>query len=291
LTLKHRKEWVWMKSYTLPEFAKRMGVSPKVIKQWEKDFETYISIPRTKQGARIYSEAEENFFQNIKALYEKKLKKHEIINYLKSQNTPVASTHVSQEENAVEQMIVINEEMSDDHSANKDLQETSLHLKEELHEEYDIVKEEASQVSEYLHSMSDLKKSCMQKISDQNEATAHSIEQIKEETEQHVQVFQKQIDDFQNTNIKTLEELEETLSQEALLEETLLEEILLEEETLQEEKEHDLLTLEHERKLYEQKIMERERAFRKLVLAFRESTPTAEMKKTKKWWKFWATIK
>jgi MerR family transcriptional regulator, light-induced transcriptional regulator len=261
-----------MKSYTLAEFAKTMGVSPKMIKQWEKDFQTYISIPRTKQGARIYTEAEANFFQNIKSLYEKKLKKYEIMNYLKSQDTQIESTHVAQEESSAERMIVMNREMMDANSANKDFQDTTPHVKDELQEEleeYDIVKEETSQVTEHLHPLSDLKKSCMQKISDQNEATTrtlvHSIKQLKEETEHHAQSIQN----FQDTNIEMLEELEETL---------------------QEEREHDLSTLEHERKLYEQKIMERERAFRKLVLSFREST-AAEMKKTKKWWKFWEMIK
>jgi MerR family transcriptional regulator, light-induced transcriptional regulator len=262
-----------MKSYTLAEFAKTMGVSPKMIKQWEKDFKTYISIPRTKQGARIYTEAEANFFQNIKSLYEKKLKKYEIMNYLKSQDTQIESTHVAQEESSAERMIVMNREMMDANSANKDFQDTTPHVKDELQEELEgdvsnIIEEETDQVAKHLHSMSDLK-SGMQKISNKNEATTHalvhSIEQINEATEHHAQSIQN----FQDTNIEMLEELEETL---------------------QEEREHDLSTLEHERKLYEQKIMERERAFRKLVLSFREST-AAEMKKTKKWWKFWEMIK
>jgi DNA-binding transcriptional MerR regulator len=287
-----------MKSYTLAEFAKTMGVSPKMIKQWEKDFKTFISIPRTKQGARIYTEAEADFFQNIKALYEKKLKKYEIINYLKSHIPPIESTQCNQEESAVEQMVVMNEEMMEEHSGNEDFQETAPPVKEELQEELieyvsNFIKEETIQAATHLHSVSDIK-SCIQKISDQNEAPTHtlvhSIEQIKEETEDHAQVIQKRLDHFQDTNIELLEELEETLLEQTLLEESLLEETLLE-ETLQEERKHDLLTLEHERKLYEQKIMERERAFRELVLSFRESAATTEMKKTKKWWKFWTMIK
>jgi MerR family transcriptional regulator, light-induced transcriptional regulator len=261
-----------MKSYTLMEFAKTMGVSPKTIKQWEKDFRTYISIPRTKQGARIYTEIEADFFQNIKALYEKKLKKYEIIHYLQSQSTPIESTHFAQEENAVEQMVVMNEEMMEEHSENKDVQETAPHLKEELQEELEgyvlnIMKEETNQVAQHLHSIvsysvSDLKH-CMEKITDQNEATPHLL--VHSKTEHHAQAIQN----FQNINIELLEEIEETL---------------------QEEREHSLSTLEYERKVYEQKIMERERAFRELVLSFRESA-TTETKKTKKWWKFWTMIK
>jgi DNA-binding transcriptional MerR regulator len=249
-----------METYTLAEFAKTMGVSPKIIKQWEKNFKTYISIPRTKQGARIYTEAEADFFQNIKALYEKKLKKYEIINYLQSQGIQTESTCFSQEENAGEQMAV-NGEMMEVHSVNKDFQETSLHLKEELREEVYVSnimkKEKINQTHSIISSpVSDLK-SCTQKISDQHEAATHTFVHLME-AEHHAQAIQ---DPFQNTKIEMSEEI------------------------LQEEREHSLSTLEHE-----QKIMERERAFRELVLSFRGAA-AAEMKKPKKWWKFWTMSK
>jgi MerR family transcriptional regulator, light-induced transcriptional regulator len=255
------KEGIQMKSYTLREFATLIGVPPKTIKQWEKDFKAYISVPRTKQGARIYTEAEINFFQNIKALYEKKLKKQEIMNFLKAQDTEL---------NTEKEMMVANEE-----KMATDSQETTLHFQQEdirkKVEEYvaNIVKEETDKVIEHVDdNLSDLK-NCIRNIVDSNEATAdsliHSIQQLKEATEHHGQTIQHKLD----TNREILEEFKETL---------------------QEEKEEYFSMLERERSLYEQKIIERERAFRALVLSFRESA-AAEMKKTKKWWKFWTMLK
>ncbi|WP_044748498.1 MerR family transcriptional regulator [Aeribacillus alveayuensis] len=254
-----------MKSYTLREFATLIGVPPKTIKQWEKDFKAYISVPRTKQGARIYTEAEINFFQNIKALYEKKLKKQEIMNFLKAQDTEL---------NTEKEMMVANEE-----KMATDSKETTLHFQQEdirkKVEEYvaNIVKEETDKVIEHVDAnLLDLK-NCIRNIVDSNEATAdsliHSIQQLKEATEHHGQTIQQKLDNFQDTNKEILEEFKETL---------------------QEEKEEYFSMLERERSLYEQKIIERERAFRALVLSFRESA-AAEMKKTKKWWKFWTMLK
>ncbi len=259
------KEGIQMKSYTLREFATLIGVPPKTIKQWEKDFKAYISVPRTKQGARIYTEAEINFFQNIKALYEKKLKKQEIMNFLKAQDTEL---------NTEKEMMVANEE-----KMATDSKETTLHFQQEdirkKVEEYvaNIVKEETDKVIEHVDAnLLDLK-NCIRNIVDSNEATAdsliHSIQQLKEATEHHGQTIQQKLDNFQDTNKEILEEFKETL---------------------QEEKEEYFSMLERERSLYEQKIIERERAFRALVLSFRESA-AAEMKKTKKWWKFWTMLK
>ena len=64
-----------MRTYTLKEVSKKINVSPGIIRQWEKDLEGLLVIPRTKQGARFYSKNEINQLMEIQQLYESHLGK------------------------------------------------------------------------------------------------------------------------------------------------------------------------------------------------------------------------
>lgn len=78
-----------MKSYTIRKAAKKVEVAPRILKQWEKDFGQYITVPRTEQGARIYDDALLEQFAKIKQWFAEKKTKHDIIQYLQEeqQNT------------------------------------------------------------------------------------------------------------------------------------------------------------------------------------------------------------
>ncbi|MBR3141038.1 MAG: MerR family transcriptional regulator [Methanobrevibacter sp.] len=47
-----------MKAYTIREASKKLTATPTKLKQWEKELQGIIVIPRTKTGARIYTEKE-----------------------------------------------------------------------------------------------------------------------------------------------------------------------------------------------------------------------------------------
>ncbi|WP_160721004.1 MerR family transcriptional regulator [Bacillus sp. USDA818B3_A] len=64
-----------MKSYTLKEVSKKINVSPGTLRKWEEDFEDLLDIPRTKQGARIYTDIEIELLLEIKQMTDKKLGK------------------------------------------------------------------------------------------------------------------------------------------------------------------------------------------------------------------------
>ncbi|MEW4282107.1 MerR family transcriptional regulator [Priestia koreensis] len=72
-----------MQAYTMKEAAKKIKVPPRIIKQWEKDLEGLLLIPRTKQGARFYTDAELLFLKELKELYSKKYSKEEIQSYVR----------------------------------------------------------------------------------------------------------------------------------------------------------------------------------------------------------------
>jgi MerR family transcriptional regulator, light-induced transcriptional regulator len=286
-----RKDEASMKSYTLTEFAKIVGVSPKVIKQWENDFKSLISIPRTKQGARIYTDVEVDIFQKIKTFYEQKLKKQEIIDRLKPDNQQLVPSTVEtvspdSENTEAEKVVVMEGEVIQTNPLAKDLAKALHHFKTDLLEEWkenfedyvsNVIKEEISKganeiIERFNHIVagSTLEvKDCIKQVGDKNETSTNSMirkmEQLKESAENKYDVIQEKLTDFSETSTKKLEELAKTL---------------------QSEKEDYLLTLEKERKFYEQKIIERERAFRELVLSFRGAA--ASEKKQRKWWKFWS---
>lgn len=67
-----------MKTYTLNEVAKKINAKPGSLRQWEKDFNDLLEIPRSKQGARIYTDLEINKLEEIKQLSENKYSKETI---------------------------------------------------------------------------------------------------------------------------------------------------------------------------------------------------------------------
>lgn len=67
-----------MKTYTLKEVSKKINVSPGTLRKWEQDFEDLLDIPRTKQGARIYTDLEIELLLEIKQMADKKVSKEAI---------------------------------------------------------------------------------------------------------------------------------------------------------------------------------------------------------------------
>ncbi|MCM3724140.1 MerR family transcriptional regulator [Neobacillus cucumis] len=67
-----------MKTYTLKEVSKKINVSPGTLRKWEQDFEDLLDIPRTKQGARKYTDLEIELLLEIKQMADKKVSKEAI---------------------------------------------------------------------------------------------------------------------------------------------------------------------------------------------------------------------
>jgi DNA-binding transcriptional MerR regulator len=81
-----------MKTYTLKEVSKKINVSLGILRQWEKDFEDILDIPRSKQGARIYTDIEVDFLLEIKQMAAKKISKVAIREQLTKVSEPVNET-------------------------------------------------------------------------------------------------------------------------------------------------------------------------------------------------------
>lgn len=75
-----------MRTYTLKEVSKKINIAASVIRQWEKELNDLLDIPRSKQGARIYSDAEIEKLLEIKQMYEKKSSKENIRQWLQKKS-------------------------------------------------------------------------------------------------------------------------------------------------------------------------------------------------------------
>ncbi|MFB3163239.1 MerR family transcriptional regulator [Neobacillus sp. 179-J 1A1 HS] len=114
-----------MKTFTLKEVSKKINVKPATLKKWEDDLEEYLEIPRTKQGARIYSQVEIDLLLEIKQMYENKLSTPMILHLLRG------GTDDLEEENA-------------EHEAD----ESSLQIEEMLETE-EVMLETEEEISEH----------------------------------------------------------------------------------------------------------------------------------------------
>ncbi|MED1467777.1 MerR family transcriptional regulator [Bacillus salipaludis] len=87
-----------MKAYTIKEAAKEINISHGIIRKWVKEFDGLLDIPRTKQGARIYTEAEIELFQEIKQRFANKESKESVREWLLIRHEPVVETISEPEE-------------------------------------------------------------------------------------------------------------------------------------------------------------------------------------------------
>lgn len=67
-----------MRAYTLKEVSKKINVTPGIIRKWEKDLPELLKIPRSKQGARIFSDLLIDQLLEIKEMYGQKLGKEKM---------------------------------------------------------------------------------------------------------------------------------------------------------------------------------------------------------------------
>ncbi|SDN74135.1 MerR family transcriptional regulator [Bacillus sp. OK048] len=97
-----------MKTFTLKEVSKKINITPATLRKWEKELDEYLYIPRTKQGARIYSQVEIELLLEIKQMYENKLSTATILQTL--QGGPELEEELFEYE---EELLELEEELSD----------------------------------------------------------------------------------------------------------------------------------------------------------------------------------
>ncbi|RLQ96315.1 MerR family transcriptional regulator [Falsibacillus albus] len=64
-----------VRAYSIKEVSKKLNIPTGTIRQWEKDLSGLLMIPRTKQGARFYTEKEIMVLGKIKEMREQNISK------------------------------------------------------------------------------------------------------------------------------------------------------------------------------------------------------------------------
>lgn len=289
-----------MKTFTLKEVSKKINVTPANLRQWEKELNEFLVIPRTKQGARIYTESEINLLLDVKQMFTQKLTKDAIRQLLQkkmktdgdeiSETPDKALAIVSDAVTTMPNDETIGKNTSQFFNAMDTYKETFLNeVKEEIRsvlrqEVVDEVKKEITKGTFItVKSLSDsIYKSTANTKAEIAELSDH-LEKASELTTESLQYLSTNIT---NASIETSEEIftlskqlsdsTEELSHYADRTNT---EITSLTESLEKDREDFVIKLEQ----YQHEVRQREVAFQNMLTGFRDVATANE----KKWWKFW----
>jgi DNA-binding transcriptional MerR regulator len=295
-----RRDLKTMKTFTLKEVSKKINVKPATLRKWEEELEEILEIPRTKQGARIYSQVEIDLLLEIKQMYDNKQTTQMILQSFQKKEEPVINEIA---EPLAPSLPVISEsipEVTNEEIAIKNADEffdamdsykqTFLsEVKDEIRtvlrkEVVEEVKKEISKgtfytvksLSDSIYKSSANTKAEIEELSEHLEKTAiqtterlhylsKSIANASHETSEEIYTLSKQLSD----STEELAHYVDITNTEIL--------------SLSDALEKDREERGKERDEFRHEITQREAAFQNLLTSFRDVAAARE----KKWWKFW----
>ncbi|MBY0146090.1 MerR family transcriptional regulator [Neobacillus niacini] len=289
-----------MKTFTLKEVSKKINVKPATLRKWEEELKEILEIPRTKQGARIYSQVELDLLLEIKQMYENKQTTSMILQSFQTKEEP-ENSEITEPSAPSLPMIsesfpeVTNEEIAIKNTdeffdAMDSYKQTFLsEVKDEIRsvlrkEVVEEVKKEISKGTFYtVKSLSDsIYKSSANTKAEIEELSVH-LEKTAEQTTERLHYLSKSI---ANASHETSEEIYTLSKQLSDSTEELAHyvditntEILSLSEVIEKDREERV----KERDQFRQDVTQREAAFQDLLTSFRDVAAAKE----KKWWKFW----
>lgn len=300
-----------MKSYAIKDAAKKLSITPSKLRQWEKDLDGLLIIPRTKQGTRYYTDDEISLLETIKQLYDKSLSKDMIRGIIEKdfQLQKVAGTEASltsivpeiiasgTNKNDIEQFLAAMKSWKDEI-----IDDVRNEIRHRVRKEIiDDIKKEILKGS--VHTV----KSLSDSIYKSNERTiaeidnlSSDIHKISEDTAEKLGTLSKRIAKSSKSTTEQLRNLTHRVadSSEAAAEEfkTMIHyisssaevthtEISALIETLNTDREIYLETIHREREEYWKDVNKREVMFQDMIFSFRSAAAAQEKKEA--WWKFW----
>lgn len=300
-----------MKTFTLKEVSKKINVTPATLRKWEKELDEYLEIPRTKQGARIYSQVEIDLLLEIKHMYENKLSTAMILQMMRADlelehgpehepehepeeeeisESPASLEIVTQKITPVSNAELAIKKADQFFDAMDQYKETFLNeVKEEIRnvlrkEVVEEVKKEISDGAHYtVNSISEsINKSAATTKAEIGEISV-SLEKSAEQTTERLLYLSKSIANASHETSEEIYVLSKQLSQStedlAHYVDITNTEIFHLSEAMQKDREDRGKEIE----LLRQDITQRETAFQNMLTSFRDVAATKE----KKWWKFW----
>ncbi|PLT27748.1 MerR family transcriptional regulator [Peribacillus deserti] len=300
-----------LKAYSIKDVSKKISVPTGTIRQWEKDLNGLLVIPRSRQGARFYTETEISILAKIKEMREKNLSKDMIRMLLEkhfnegseapSESFGVPATVeqplVKQEQAPAPQPALDMEEFKaalDSYKQNL-VQEIKLEIKKNQMEMLEEVKNGIHEGT--LRTVQGLSKS-IQRSNEKRKSDMNAItESINEASKLNNETVASLSDSFVKSSKGTFEQLSKQISESSrtaakdyksmiyTASSTLdkaQKDMLKMTKTIQEDQENIVETINQNFEQLGKSIMQREDVFQDMVTSYRE---VAAAKKTKKWWK------
>lgn len=292
------------RTFSIKQVAKLLNIPVGTLRQWEKDFHGLIIIPRTKQGARYYTEKEIHLLEKVKEMREKNISKEMIRTLLEKylqqnqgeENLPAISIVSEQPPSLSPQLF-----MQGFQQLLEDYKEEIIEVirKEVRNQQEDIVNEVKKEVAtNSLHTIKELSKSIQRanhKRQGEFQVLTDTIEKTSRATQDelgeiHHQIWQTSKTTIDNINRKITETIQKYNRDNKLAvkkaSQTINEaaaNIYDLKEVVKEDREYIHHTLSHIKNSIEE-IEQREEAFQILLQNFREAAPT---KGKKRRWRFW----
>lgn len=311
-----------LRAYSIKEVSRLINIPTGTIRQWEKDLEGLLIIPRTAQGARYYTEEEINILKKIKEMREQNVSKGMIRSLLEkhldmqqtgfnSELFETADTEDIQPANevAVAAAPVPTNEVS---QANVEAFYAAMEsFKQDLLTEFrnsmtlskneliDEIKNEVS--SSTLITVKEISKS-IQRSNDKRRAEVQEITNtIMNASEQTSETFEALSDDIKKSSEATYEKLAVRINATAKINKKENQRVLDKVTHTVHEAKNEIRDLAesfdaqqefliqsiNELKQSQEEVQKREEIFQSMIASYREVAAATKNKK-KKWWQVWS---
>ncbi|WP_077213418.1 MerR family transcriptional regulator [Bacillus dakarensis] len=306
-----------LRAYSIKEVSKKINIPTGTIRQWEKDLNGLLIIPRTKQGARFYTEKEIDLLKKVKEMREQNVSK-DMIRIMMQKHLAVQENESADSVEMFPAPLQVpeNQESSElsSNQVDKALQEFHATLEQYKQEMINEIKTEMAfnrneiidevkneLLTSSLHTVKELSKS-IQRSNDKRKGELQEISgAITKASERHSESVATLSDRIAKNSKGTYEQLSKRIADSSRTaakdQKLVLNKVskTVEEAKLNinkvaksiDEKQEQLIETINELKQSTEEIQQREDVFQNMLTSYRE-VAAAKTTKKKKWWQIWS---
>lgn len=312
-----------LRAYSIKEISKKLNIPTGTIRQWEKDLDGLLVIPRTKQGARYFTDYEISLLKKVKELREQNISKIMIRSLLEkfiqlsvdestqseeSYETYEAYEPLDMEVSPLQEIAPYSNEiqtsMTEDFHLTIDMfkQELLNEIKSEmLQARQDIVDEVKNEImNSSLHTIKELSKSIQRTNSKRRSdilEISDMITKVSKQTEETVTAVSDSIfKDSKSHYERMLKQIQDSTKAAEKNNKDVLQKVTQNVKSTQEElryvaqnfdaQQDYLIESINDLKQSKEEIEKREEIFQSMLTSYREVAAAKNRKK--RWWKVWS---
>jgi DNA-binding transcriptional MerR regulator len=299
-----------LRAYSIKEVSKKINIPTGTIRQWEKDLQGILVIPRTKQGARFFTENEIELLKKIKEMRQQNVSKEMIRSLLQKHFTEISEPPSESNETSLPALDHEQNEVANTPEFNIEdfytmmesyKQELVKEIKQEIsYNRQQIMDEMKNELaSSSLHSIKEISKS-IQRSNDKRKGELQEISgAITQASEYTSESFETLAEQVANTSQGTYERIAKKINETSKVTSRENNATLRKVSKTLDESKKDMERIAHsfeakqemmmdsmnELKQFTEEIQHREEVFQGMLSSYREVAASKAKKKT--WWKLW----